>query len=48
MSVNKSDLDTRELLIMTALRLFARNGIEGVSLRQITQDTRASRSFKSK
>jgi len=38
MSVNKSELDTRELLIMTALRLFARNGIEGVSLRQITQE----------
>lgn len=34
----KSDLQTRDLLVLSALRLFARHGIEGVSLRQITAE----------
>ncbi len=38
----RSDLQTRDLLVLAALRLFARHGIEGVSLRQITAEAKQS------
>ncbi|MEY2840339.1 MAG: hypothetical protein RJB60_2638 [Pseudomonadota bacterium] len=41
-SVAKADLQTRDLLVLSALRLFARHGIEGVSLRQITAEAQQS------